>query len=153
MFKVPVLLILYNRVEETHDVFQVLRTVQPTDLYVAGDAAKPDSVLDRMHVYQARAVIQPEWPCQVHKLWQDNHLGKSQMVATAIKWFFEQEEEGIILFDDTVPGYDFFPYCEQLLEKYRNNKKIFSIGGFYWRHRSRKRYKKRRQARKSRSAT
>ena len=143
MFKVPVLLILYNRVEETHDVFQVLRTVQPTDLYVAGDAAKPDSVLDRMHVYQARAVIQPEWPCQVHKLWQDNHLGKSQMVATAIKWFFEQEEEGIILFDDTVPGYDFFPYCEQLLEKYRNNKKIFSIGGFYWRHRRRKRYKKR----------
>ena len=143
MFKVPVLLILYNRVEETHDVFQVLRTVQPTQLYVAGDAAKPDSMLDRMRTYQARAVIQPEWPCQVHKLWQNNHLGKSQMIATAIKWFFEHEEEGIILFDDTVPGYDFFPYCEQLLEKYRNDKKIFSIGGFYWRHRSRKRYKKR----------
>ena len=130
MFKVPVLLILYNRIEETHDVFQVLRTVQPTQLYVAGDAAKPDSMLDRMRTYQARAVIQPEWPCQVHKFWQDNHLGKSQMIATAIKWFFEHEDEGIILFDDTVPGYDFFPYCEQLLEKYRHDKKVYSIGGF-----------------------
>ena len=132
MFKVPVLLILYNRVEETHDVFQVLRTVQPTQLYVAGDAPKVDSVFDRMRTYQTRAVIQPEWPCQLHTLWQ-----------TAIKWFFEQEDEGIILFEDTVPGYDFFPFCEQLLEKYRNDKRIYSIGGFYWRHRSRKRYKKR----------
>ena len=143
MFKVPVLLILYNRVEETHDVFQVLRTVQPTQLYVAGDAAKPGSVMDRMRTYQTRAVIQPEWPCQLHTLWQDNHLGKSQMIATAMKWFFEQEDEGIILFEDTIPGYDFFPYCEQLLEKYRNDKQIYSIGGFYWRHRSRKRYRKR----------
>ena len=143
MFKVPVLLILYNRVEETHDVFQVLRTVQPTQLYVAGDAAQPDSMLDRMRTYQARAVIQPEWPCQVHKLWQDNHLGKSQMIATAIKWFFEQEEEGIILFEDTLPTYDFFPYCEELLRQYRNDEQVYSIGGTYLRHRSRQRYKKR----------
>ncbi len=143
MFKVPVLLILYNRIEETHDVFQVLRTVQPTQLYVAGDAPIQGDVLDTVHVYQTRAVIQPEWPCQVHKLWQDNHLGKSQMIYTAIKWFFDHEEEGIILFEDTVPGYDFFPYCEQLLEKYRNDKQIYSINGSYLRHRSRKRYKKR----------
>ncbi len=143
MFKVPVLLILYNRIEETHDVFQVLRTVQPTQLYVAGDAAKPGAKLDLMRTYQTRAVIQPEWPCQLHTLWQDDHLGKTQMIVTAMKWFFEQEEEGIILFEDTVPGYDFFPYCEQLLDKYRNDKRIYSIGGFYWRHRSRQRYRKR----------
>ena len=37
MFNVPVLIILYNRVEETHNVFQVLRAVQPTQLYIAGD--------------------------------------------------------------------------------------------------------------------
>lgn len=143
MFKVPVLLILYNRIEETHDVFQVLRTVQPTQLYVAGDASKPGETLNILKTYQTRAVIQPEWPCQLHTFWQDNHLGKSQMIYSALKWFFDHEDEGIILFEDTLPGYDFFPYCEQLLEKYRNNKQIFSIGGSYLRNRSRKRYKKR----------
>ncbi|MDY6326708.1 MAG: hypothetical protein SPL42_05775 [Bacteroidales bacterium] len=143
MFKVPVLLILYNRIEEAHDVFQVLRTVQPTQLYVAGDAPVKGDVLDTMHCYQTRAVIQPEWPCQVHKLWQENHLGKTQMILESINWFFEHEDEGIILFEDTLPGYDFFPYCEELLERYRNNKKVFSIGGSYLRHRSRKRYRKR----------
>lgn len=137
------MLVLYNRIEETHKVFQILRTVQPTTLYVAGDGPKPDNTLDRARVYQAQSVIQPEWPCQVHHLWQENHLGKTKMIETAIKWFFSQEEEGIILFDDTLPSYDFFPYCEELLSKYRNNERIYSIGGSYLRHRSRKRYPKR----------
>lgn len=137
------MLVLYNRTEETHKVFQILRTVQPTTLYVAGDGPKPDNTLDRAHVYQAQSVIQPEWPCQVHHLWQENHLGKTKMIETAIKWFFSQEEEGIILFDDTLPSYDFFPYCEELLSKYRNDERVYSIGGTYLRHRSRKRYPKR----------
>lgn len=137
------MLVLYNRIEETHKVFQILRTVQPTTLYVAGDGPKPDNTLDRAHVYQAQSVIQPEWPCQVHHLWQENHLGKTKMIETAIKWFFSQEEEGIILFDDTLPSYDFFPYCEELLSKYRNDERVYSIGGTYLRHRSRKRYPKR----------
>ncbi len=143
MFKVPVLLILYNRVEETHNVFQILRTVQPTQLYVAGDGPRPDSTLDRLHAYQARSVVQPEWPCQTHHLWQEEHLGKNRMIEAAIRWFFSQEEEGIILFDDTLPSYDFFPYCEELLGKYRNDGRVYSIGGTYLRHRSRKRYRKR----------
>lgn len=137
------MLVLYNRIEETHKVFQILRTVQPTTLYVAGDGPKPDNTLDRARVYQAQSVIQPEWPCQVHHLWQENHLGKSKMIETAIRWFFSQEEEGIILFDDTQPSYDFFPYCEELLSKYRNDERVYSIGGTYLRHRSRKRYPKR----------
>ena len=137
------MLVLYNRTEETHKVFQILRTVQPTTLYVAGDGPKPDNTLDRLHVYQAQSVIQPEWPCQVHHLWQEEHLGKSKMIETAIRWFFSQEDEGIILFDDTVPSYDFFPYCEELLSKYRNDERVYSIGGTYLRHRSRKRYPKR----------
>ncbi len=143
MFKTPVLLVVYNRIEETHNLFQVLKTVQPTQLYVAGDGCKANNTLDRTHVYQTRAVIQPVWPCQLHTLWQDEHLGKSRMMYQAMQWFFEHEEEGIILMEDTVPSYDFFPYCEELLGLYRNDEHIFSIGGTYLRHRSRKRYNKR----------
>ena len=149
MFNVPVLLILYNRVEETHKVFQILRAVQPSQLYVAGDGPIANNAVDRKLTYQARSVIQPEWACQVTTLWQENHLGKSQMIDTAMKWFFEHESEGIILFEDTLPSYDFFPYCQELLARYRNNEQIFSIGGTYLRHRSRKRYRKRLKKNKS----
>lgn len=143
MFKVPILLVLYNRIEETHNLFQILQTIQPTQLYVAGDGCKAGNTLDRTHVYQTRAVIQPAWPCQMHTLWQEEHLGKSKMILKAMQWFFENEEEGIILFEDTIPTYDFFPYCEELLRQYRNDEQVFSIGGTYLRHRSRQKYKKR----------
>ncbi len=144
MFNVPVLLIVYNRIEEAHKVFQVLRTVQPTQLYVAGDGPKIDAqALDRMRVYQTRDVILPEWPCQLHTNWQESHLGKSKMIEQAIHWFFSQEEEGIILFEDTLPSFDFFPFCAELLSRYRNDEHIFSIGGTYLRHRSKKKYGKR----------
>lgn len=143
MFKVPVLLILYNRIEEAHNVFQVLKTIQPTQLYVAGDGCKAGNMLDRSRVYQTRCVIQPAWHCQLHTYWQEEHLGKSQMMYQAMQWFFEQEEEGVIIMEDTIPSYDFFPYCEELLSRYRNDEHVFSIGGTYLRHRSRKRYNKR----------
>lgn len=143
MFNVPVLIVLYNRVEETHNVFQVLRTVQPTQLYIAGDGGKAGDREDRKLTYRTRSVIQPEWPCQVHTLFKEEHLGRSEMVYEALRWFFSMEEEGIVLFEDTVPHYDFFPFCESLLNQYRNNEQIFSINGSYLRHRSRKKYKKR----------
>ncbi len=143
MFNVPVLIILYNRVEETHNVFQVLRTVQPTQLYVAGDGAKNGDPEDRKLTYRTQSVIQPDWPCQVHTHFREDHAGRTKMIYEAIRWFFSQEEEGIILFEDTVPHYDFFPFCETLLSQYRNNEQIFSINGSYLRRRSRKKYKKR----------
>lgn len=143
MFNVPVLLILYNRIEETHKVFQILRAVQPSQLFVAGDGALPNDPIDRKHTYQARSVIQPEWPCDMQTLWQEAHLGRDAMIDTAMKWFFNHVQEGIILFEDTLPSYDFFPYCQELLERYRNNEQIYSIGGAYLRHNSRKRYQKR----------
>jgi len=143
MFNVPVLLILYNRVEETHNVFQVLRTVQPSEIYVAGDGGKAGDREDIKLTYRTRSVIQPEWPCQVHTFYQEEHLGRSEMVFEAMKWFFSMEEEGIVLFEDTVPHYDFFPFCETLLNQYRNNEQIFSINGSYLRRRSRQKYKKR----------
>ena len=47
MFKVPILLVLYNRIEETHNLFQIISTVQPTELYVACDGPKRGDSLDR----------------------------------------------------------------------------------------------------------
>ena len=84
MFKVPILLVLYNRIEETHNLFQIISTVQPTELYVACDGPKRGDSLDRTRVYQTRAVIQPAWTCQQHNLWMEEHLGKSEMILKAM---------------------------------------------------------------------
>ena len=47
----------------------------------------------------------------------------------AINWFFESENEGIILEDDCLPSEQFFWFCEELLAKYRNDERVFMISG------------------------
>ena len=55
-------------------------------------------------------------------------------MSRAISWFFEQVEEGIILEDDCVPHPDFFTYCATLLERYRNDTRVWSINGSQFLH-------------------
>ena len=43
--------------------------------------------------------------------------------------FFENVEEGIILEDDCLPHPDFFRFCVEMLERYRQNNKIMHISG------------------------
>jgi hypothetical protein len=62
-------------------------------------------------------------------LFRDENLGCGTAVSTAITWFFDHEPEGIILEDDCLPAPDFFPYCSELLERHRNDKRIMAISG------------------------
>ena len=129
MFDVPILVVIYNRVEFTHDLFDILHDLRPSKLYVAADGAKQEDKYDYPHCLEARCVFMPEWECEMNTLYKDAHLGKSAMVAAAMSWFFEHETEGIVLFDDTLPHPDFFPFCKWMLEKYRDDPRIMHIGG------------------------
>ena len=69
------------------------------------------------------------WPCEVHTLFRDTNLGCGRGVSEGISWFFEHEPEGIILEDDILPTPGFFPYCDELLARYREDLNVFSISG------------------------
>ena len=56
-------------------------------------------------------------------------MGCGPRPATAITWFFENVERGIILEDDCVPHPTFFRFCEELLEYYNDNERVMHIGG------------------------
>ncbi|MCP9820629.1 glycosyltransferase family 2 protein [Synechococcus sp. Cruz-9H2] len=70
-----------------------------------------------------------DWPCEVKMLYSEMNQGCRVGVNRAISWFFEHVEEGIILEDDCVPHPDFFPYCAELLERYRDDQRIWCISG------------------------
>ena len=64
---------------------------------------------------------------RLHTLYSDKNLGCGPGPMTALNWFFSENEMGIILEDDAVPHPDFFPYCEELLEKYKDNSNVRAI--------------------------
>jgi len=70
-----------------------------------------------------------DWPCDVLTLFRDTNLGCRLSVSGGIDWFFEHEDSGIILEDDTVPHQSFFAFCEENLRRYANQESVAMISG------------------------
>ena len=127
----PVLILAWRRPHTLLQVINALRPIGPTQLYVACDGPNPDRPGEAHKVEATRSLIDHEidWPCEIHKLYSDVNQGCRLGVSRAITWFFEHVEEGIILEDDCVPHPDFFPYCQNLLDRYRYDNRVWCISG------------------------
>lgn len=129
-FKTPVLFVIFNRPETSRVVFEAIRQAQPPRLYIAADGPRPGVANEKERCDSAREIVQAvDWPCEVSTLFRDQNLGCGKALSSGITWFFEHEEAGIILEDDCLPSRSFFWYCEELLEKYRNDTRVMHIGG------------------------
>ncbi|MBA4056199.1 MAG: nucleotide-diphospho-sugar transferase [Marivirga sp.] len=126
----PVLFIIFNRPETTQLVFEAIRKVRPPRLYVAADGPRPNVTTDKARCEQARKIVdQIDWPCELKTLFRENNLNCGKGPASAMTWFFEHETEGIILEDDCLPSETFFWFCQELLERYRDDNRVMHIGG------------------------
>lgn len=125
----PVLFVIFNRPDVTAQVFEAIRAARPTTLYVAGDGPRDSRPGEADLVRQTREVIKVDWPCTVKTFYREKNVGCRLGVSGAVSWFFENEEEGIILEDDCVPEPSFFRFCSELLEKYRYDERIFMVCG------------------------
>lgn len=126
----PVLLLIFNRPSTTKVVFDAVRDAKPRKLYVAGDGPRSNVPGDLEKVERAQQIATSvDWDCQVETLFRNENLGCKQGIGSAISWFFEHEPEGIILEDDCVPSHSFFRFCEVVLDRYRDDKRIMIISG------------------------
>jgi hypothetical protein len=126
----PVVLIIFNRPEKTERVFAEIEKVRPTKLLVVGDGARVDRASEIEKVAATRRIIERvNWPCEVLTNYSELNLGCKLRVSSGLNWVFEQVEQAIILEDDCVPHTTFFKFCEELLERYRNNQSVGMIAG------------------------
>lgn len=128
-----VLLIIFNRFDTAKKVFEAIREAKPPRLYVAADGPRKNKRGEYKKCMKVREIIKyVDWECEVKTLFRDENLGCGKAVSGAIDWFFENEEDGIILEDDCLPNKSFFYYCEELLNHYKDNEQIMNIGSSHW---------------------
>jgi hypothetical protein len=126
----PVALIIFNRPELTARVFAQIAKAKPPKLFVIADGPRPNHPEDAGKCAAAAAVLaQIDWDCEVLENYSDVNLGLARRTITGITWVFEQVEEAIILEDDCVPHPTFFRFCEELLDKYREDERVMEIAG------------------------
>ena len=129
--KTAVLFLIFNRPDTTKQVFEAIRKARPPRLYVAADGPRVEKPGEDIKVEQARRIAtQVDWDCNVKTLFRDKNMGCKNAVSGAIDWFIENEEEGIILEDDCLPSQSFFWFCEELLERYKDDERIMIVSGY-----------------------
>ena len=130
-FNTPILLITWKRPNATLKVINAIRNVKPSKIYVSSDGPRFENFSDAKKIEKTRELIRRNinWDTEIKTLFHEKNKGCMKGVSSAINWFFDNEEEGIVLEEDCLPHPDFFYFCEQLLNKYRNDERIWCITG------------------------
>jgi len=129
--KTPIVLIIFNRPEQTKRVFEVIESVKPKNLLIIADGPrnKEDSGLCR----ETRKIVDKNIPgCDVRKNYSETNLGCRKRVSSGLDWVFSNVDRAIILEDDCLPEPSFFEFCENLLEKYEGDERIMHISGNFF---------------------
>ncbi|HWO43946.1 MAG TPA: glycosyltransferase family 2 protein [Candidatus Eisenbacteria bacterium] len=130
MLAAPVVFIIFNRPEATSQVFREIARARPKKLFIIADGPRNGDARDAALCAQTRAVVERiDWKCEVFKKYSSTNVGLTRSILAGIDWVFDQVEEAIILEDDCLPHPTFFPYCAELLEKYRADERVMMIAG------------------------
>lgn len=122
MTKVPILLLTFNRPDTTQRVFEAIKRIQPTKLFIAQDGPRNDK--ERAKTDAVKKLRHIDRPCEVRYLTRETNLGCLVAVSSAIDWFFTQVDFGIILEDDCIPSEQVCIFAEAVDRAYRNDERV-----------------------------
>jgi hypothetical protein len=128
--KTPVVLIVFNRPNVTRRNLDALRQVRPEHLFVVGDgprAGRPDDA--RLSAEVREVVAAADWPVTVHTKYAGRNIGLEGSIELGLDWVFSQVDRAIVLEDDCIADPTFFPYCEELLDRYAADPRVWQISG------------------------
>jgi hypothetical protein len=126
----PVVFIIFNRPRTARIVFTAIAEAKPTRLLVVADGPRPSKPGEAKLCEEARALISAvDWPCEVHTNFAEENLGCQERIISGLNWAFSLVEEAIILEDDCLPDLSFFPFCREMLNRYRGDARVGSISG------------------------
>lgn len=138
MTKLPILVLAFNRADHVKKALEPIRRYKPDRIYFACDGPRTHIEGETKAVEDTRQTMlaSVDWPCEVKTLFRDVNLGCARGVSSAIDWFFEDVEYGIIIEDDVIVGEDFFKLCEELLPRYKDNDRIMEISAMNYGNRT-----------------
>jgi len=126
----PVILLIFNRPPLTERVFKKIAEVKPPKLFLVADGPREGNEEDAAQLAEGKRIVENvDWDCEAYYNYSDINLGCGIRVATGISWAFEHVDRAIILEDDCLPDPSFFQFCEELLERYKDDERIMNISG------------------------
>ncbi|MFK8328849.1 glycosyltransferase family 2 protein [Pseudomonas sp. BJa5] len=128
-FDIPVVLLLFKRIDKPLEVIKQIAKVAPAKLYLLSDGGRNDE--EKAQVAQCRQAIEAAitWDCEVIRKYEENNIGVYANIGEGAKWVFQREEHAIFLEDDNLPEVSFFEFCREMLLRYKNDTRVLWVCG------------------------
>ncbi len=129
--RTPVVLIVFNRPDLAGRILERVRAARPPRLLVVCDGPRANRPGDHARVEAVRALFATaiDWDCEVIREYAETNLGCMDRIHTGLNRAFDLFPEAIILEDDCLPDPSFFRFCDEMLERYRDEPRVMNIAG------------------------
>ena len=131
-YKAPVAIFIYKRPELVKGLMKTIRAYQPSMLYIVADGPKMEEGQHEVQLCEEarrEAEAGVNWVCEVKRVYAPKNMGLRDRLESGLDEVFGNETEAILLEEDCHPMPDFFPFCQEMLARYRENPKIAGIAG------------------------
>ena len=128
----PIIVFTYKRTDTLEKLIASLLTnglASETTLYIFSDGSKNDT--DVQTVNEVRDYVKTIAGFkQIEYFFADRNLGLAASIIFGVSKVFETADAAIILEDDLIVTRNFLIFMNQALQRYRSEKKAFSVSGY-----------------------
>lgn len=128
-FEIPVVLIFFKRIDKTIDVLDRIAQVRPKKLYLISDGPRNEAEEVLVEECRRRVDSRINWECEVVRDYAPSNLGVYDRIGRSALRILTMEPAAIFLEDDNLPEVSFFRFCQEMLERYRDNDSVLWICG------------------------
>jgi hypothetical protein len=126
---IPILVIYFNRPELFKHQLKALAVIKPNAIFFSADGPRVNNLNDRVSIDKCNQLITEfiDWDCTTYFNASDTNLGCNYSVPSAINWFFEFVDFGIILEDDCLIDQNFCNFAAAMNNRFKDSSQIMNI--------------------------
>lgn len=128
-FEIPVVIFFMHRQDLVLQVLDQIAKVKPKKLYLLGDGGRSKDEWKLVYACRSAVETRIDWDCEVIKDYAEVNRGVYGNIGQGALRVFQKEERAIFLEDDNRPEETFFYFCEEMLERYKDDTRVLWVCG------------------------
>ena len=130
MVNTPVLFETFVRVDYARQVWDAIKAAQPKKLYFYSNKGRAEKEGEIERNNEIRSWVKEiDWDCELHTFFREECVDVYTSLKGAVDWVCEHEEAWITLEDDVVPTLAFFSFCDQMIEYFKDDMRVWYVSG------------------------